>query len=260
MTLPLVSVNVTTFNRSSLLLRAINSIISQDYLNYEIIIVDDCSTDSTSDVIKNFNHPSIKYYKHPTNLGNAASRNTAFRHSQGEYIAFMDDDDEWIDTNKLTQQINFLESHPSYSLSCTSVITMNQSGHVGYKQLPESFSPCSILKRNGVIYSPSVVVRRSLIESTGGFDTLLSRGVDSDFYRCSIIKHNARLHFHKSFTTLIYEDTNRSRLTLSPSNFSSLLKFSFSCIYPIFKYPVSYLQHPSALIHRIKMCIHGLLR
>src|SRR6056297_2055943 len=110
---PLVSVNLTTYNRAHLLHRAIKSVLNQAYKNLEIIIVDDGSDDNTYEVLENLgkNDNRINYIKHAKNRGNAAARNTALKNSSGEYIAFMDDDDEWIDPHKIEKQISiFLNS------------------------------------------------------------------------------------------------------------------------------------------------------
>ena len=85
-----ISVLVTTYNRSSLLVRALNSIFRQSYTNIEVIVVDDCSTDNTQDVIRDY-PASIIYHRHPTKLGNASSRNTAFNLVQVPLL-HMDDD------------------------------------------------------------------------------------------------------------------------------------------------------------------------
>lgn len=96
--LPLISVNITTYNRAKQLVRYVEAVKKQSYPNMEIIIVDDNSTDNTQTVIDPYlQDPRFLYIKHKINKGNAAARNTAWRNSKGEYIAFMDDDDIWID-------------------------------------------------------------------------------------------------------------------------------------------------------------------
>ena len=105
----LVSVNITTFNRSDNLIRCIDSVLKQDYQNIEIIIVDDCSTDNTYDVVKNYQRKDrrIKYFRHQKNKGNAHARNTAFEKCNGVYVAFLDDDDEWIENITWTEIVSY---------------------------------------------------------------------------------------------------------------------------------------------------------
>ena len=100
-----ISVNLTTYNREVLLQRALRSILIQENVEFEIIIVDDCSLDNTKNIILDFQKkdPRIKFFTNEKNMGNAYSRNKALSESRGELIAFMDDDDEWIDKNKLLQ-------------------------------------------------------------------------------------------------------------------------------------------------------------
>ncbi len=94
---PLVSVLITTHNRSNLLKRAIESAIRQTYKSLEIIVIDDGSTDNTEDVVNEYlkQHDNIKYIKHTEAKGVNVARNNGIRHAQGEYIAGLDDDDEF---------------------------------------------------------------------------------------------------------------------------------------------------------------------
>ncbi len=106
-----VSVIIPTYNRSDLLERALKSVINQTIKNIEILVVDDCSTDNTSKLIKQYQNKDkrIKYLKNKKNEGGGGSvtRNQAIKKAQGKYIAFLDDDDEWLPT-KLEKQIPFV--------------------------------------------------------------------------------------------------------------------------------------------------------
>ena len=105
---PKVTVVITTYNRAGLLKRAVESVLSQTYTDYEIIIVDDCSSDNTQDVIAGFNHPRIHSFRHDGNRGPSASRNTGIALASGKYIAFLDDDDEWLPVN-LEARVHLLD-------------------------------------------------------------------------------------------------------------------------------------------------------
>ena len=105
----LVSVIIPTHNRKNLLKKAINSVLNQTYQNFEIIIVDDCSTDGTKDYVLSLKDGRIKYFRNEKNLYAAASRNVGIRNSNGEFIAFLDDDDEWF-PQKLEKQIPLFEN------------------------------------------------------------------------------------------------------------------------------------------------------
>ncbi len=104
---PLVSVIVPTFNRAKTLRTAIQSVLHQDYENIEVIVVDDCSYDNTSELISQIDDSRIVYIRHNENRGAAAARNTGILAARGELIAFQDSDDEWL-AGKLDTQVRLL--------------------------------------------------------------------------------------------------------------------------------------------------------
>ena len=111
-----ISVIIPTFNRATTIGYCIKSIINQTYQPYEIIIVDDCSTDRTIEVIKSFNDPKIRVIQLTKRSGAQAARNRGIYESKGEWIAFQDSDDEWR-SNKLEEQIKVLnKEHNSKNL------------------------------------------------------------------------------------------------------------------------------------------------
>lgn len=106
----LVSVIMPSYNTADYISDSIKSVISQTYQNWELIIVDDCSTDNTDDIVSYFSDNRIKYMKNKKNMGAAATRNRALREAKGEWIAFLDSDDLWL-PNKLEKQINFMKDN-----------------------------------------------------------------------------------------------------------------------------------------------------
>lgn len=113
----LVSVIMPSWNTGKLIAESIQSVIDQTYENWELIIVDDCSTDNTDAVVAKFTDKRIRYFKNEKNSGAALSRNRALREARGEWIAFLDSDDLW-NPDKLEHQINFMNEH-GYTLSYT---------------------------------------------------------------------------------------------------------------------------------------------
>lgn len=110
----LISAVINTYNRASLLPEAIKSVLNQTFSDFELIIVDDYSNDNTPDVVNSFQDPRIRYIRHDENKGLAASRNTGLHHAQGKYIAYLDDDDQWL-PEKLARQLEVMENseyHP----------------------------------------------------------------------------------------------------------------------------------------------------
>jgi teichuronic acid biosynthesis glycosyltransferase TuaG len=109
---PLVSIIMPVFNSAKYIQESINSIISQTYSNWELLIVDDLSTDDSWRIISEFKNVDlrIKIFRNPINLGSGYSRNFAIEKACGSYIAFLDSDDIWL-SNKLTTQISFMEEN-----------------------------------------------------------------------------------------------------------------------------------------------------
>lgn len=120
----LVSVIMPSWNTSNFIAESIQSVIDQTYENWELIIVDDCSTDNTDEVVAKFTDKRIRYFKNEKNSGAALSRNRALRKARGEWIAFLDSDDLW-NPDKLEHQINFMNEH-GYMLSYTEYEKINE--------------------------------------------------------------------------------------------------------------------------------------
>ncbi|HYX07273.1 MAG TPA: glycosyltransferase family 2 protein [Bacteroidales bacterium] len=93
---PLISALTPTYNRENLIRRAIDSVLTQTYSNIELVIVDNCSTDSTEEIIKSYKDDRIRYIKLDKNYGHIVSRNRCIEEVKGEYFAFCDSDDEWL--------------------------------------------------------------------------------------------------------------------------------------------------------------------
>ncbi len=112
-----ISVIISTYNRKDYLDLALKSVLNQTYDNFEIIIIDDCSTDNTEEFIKNnYNIDKIKYYKNSKNLGCGISRKKAMDYTTGEYINFLDDDDKFIDKDYFKKTIKIFESNKKVAI------------------------------------------------------------------------------------------------------------------------------------------------
>lgn len=106
----LVSIIMPSWNTGNFIAESIQSVINQTYKNWELIIVDDCSTDNTDEVVKSFKDKRIRYLKNEKNSGAAITRNRAISEAKGEWIAFLDSDDLWLD-EKLEKQLKFMGEH-----------------------------------------------------------------------------------------------------------------------------------------------------
>lgn len=121
----LVSIITPSYNTAKFISETIECVLSQTYQNWEMIIVDDCSTDDTDDIVKKFDDNRIKYFKNPKNMGAAKSRNYALNVAKGRWIAFLDSDDLWT-PDKLSKQIEFMEKN-NYSFTYTNYSEIDEN-------------------------------------------------------------------------------------------------------------------------------------
>jgi len=179
---PKVSVIIPTYNRAQSLSRSIQSVLGQTYKNFELIIVDDGSEDNIEEVIRGFNDSRIKYFRHDVNLGGSAARNTGIKNSTGEYVAFLDSDDEWLE-KKLELQVRAMESRPSDDWGgayCSYIYTDRKNGLVKaekYGNLKKD-----LLKQEASFCAGStLLVSKSVIDNIGLFDENFKRHQDLEF-------------------------------------------------------------------------------
>lgn len=125
--LGLVSIIMPSYNTAAYIKESIQSVLNQTYTNWELIIVDDCSTDSTDEVLETIKDSRIRYFKNDKNSGAAVSRNKALREAKGQWIAFLDSDDLWM-PEKLEKQIYFMESN-GYAFSYTNYEEIDIEGN-----------------------------------------------------------------------------------------------------------------------------------
>jgi len=166
-----ISIIMPTYNRSSLIIRAIDSVINQTYKNWELIIVDDGSCDDTEGVMKNYlNDPRIIYIKHAINQGPAFSRNRALERSIGEYICYLDSDNI-LDVDFIMILANELRTNPSYiSVYCAQALfEMNQNNNIERGIRFGPFNRALIENKNYVDIG-AIMHTRAVIERYGVFN------------------------------------------------------------------------------------------
>ena len=123
----LVSIIMPSYNTSDFISETIKSVLNQTYANWELLIVDDCSTDNTDEIVRPFLlDKRIRYLKNENNSGAAVSRNRALREAKGKWVAFLDSDDLWM-PDKLSKQIRFMEKN-SYHFSYTNYSEIDTKG------------------------------------------------------------------------------------------------------------------------------------
>ena len=189
---PLISVIIPTFNRSLLLQRAINSVLKQTYENFELIIVDDGSTDNTSEIVKDIIKRKTKQelvYIEQKNEGVSSARNNGVRRSRGEWIAFLDSDDEWL-VKKLELQVNFIKNNANHWVHGEEVWIRNGK-RVNQKKIHQK-SGGDIFRSSLALclVSPStVMIHRELFIISGGFNEEFIVCEDYDLWLRLALEH-----------------------------------------------------------------------
>lgn len=181
---PTVSVIIPTYNRAHLLRRAMQSVLDQSYKDLEIIIVDDASNDMTQKFVSSIGDERVIYFRHESNKGGSAARNTGIQNAHGQYICFLDDDDIWL-PEKVEMQILKFEELPDTVgvVYCGCNIISGKNGKVIDKVFPQ-FRGNVFLEflYSCFIFSPTVMVKKKFLGKTDGFDKTLESSQDWDMW------------------------------------------------------------------------------
>ena len=162
----LVSVIVPTYNIEKYIGETIKSVLAQTYTNFELLIIDDESPDSSVEIARNFNDPRIKIISQK-NRGLAGARNTGIRQAQGNYIALLDGDDLWLE-EKLAKHTEHLENNPNVGVSFSRSEFINAEGNsLGIFQMPKlnDITPGHLLCRNPIGNGSAPVIRREVFDA-----------------------------------------------------------------------------------------------
>jgi len=183
---PRVSVIVPTYNYARFLPRALDSVLAQTWRDYEIIVVDDGSTDDTPEVAKAYGERI--HYLRKENGGAATARNTGILAARGELLAFLDADDAWV-PEKLARQVEYLDRHPEFGM-----VYSDMAHHVagrkvhdaylrerGYSKVAEGWIFDNLL-RQCFIFTPTVMARRKCFDTVGLHDPELRTCQDVDMW------------------------------------------------------------------------------
>lgn len=178
---PLISVIIPTYNRAWCLARAVESVLNQNFSDYELIVVDDGSNDETDLVLAPYGD-ALRVIRQP-NRGVSAARNAGIKAARGRWIALLDSDDHWL-PDKLKAQIDWLTAHPDYRICQTEEIWIRDGRRVNPKKRHRKhggdiFERCLPL----CLVSPSaVMIDRRLLDEVGGFDEDLPACEDYDLW------------------------------------------------------------------------------
>lgn len=146
-----VTIIMPAYNASNTIYESIQSVLDQTYKHFELIVVNDCSSDNTKEIVEELieSDDRIKFIDKIVNEGVASARNTGLDHAQGEFVAFLDSDDKWQET-KLEKQINIIKQHPEIDVVYTSYYRFNNSGIGKIVEVPEFINNKKLLKGNPI--------------------------------------------------------------------------------------------------------------
>ncbi len=177
---------IPTYNRCEYVQEAIDSILAQTFRDYEIIVVDDGSTDGTREALPDRYGERIRYMWQ-TNQGESSARNQALTLATGQYIAFLDSDDLWL-PDKLTKQVALLEQRPDIGAAFCQAWIINEHGQrltaspLGVGLADEQLSLENLCLDNHVVGPSTSLIRRSVLDRIGGFDVQIRYGEDWDLW------------------------------------------------------------------------------
>ncbi len=176
----LVSVIIPTYNRKHYITKALDSVFEQTYKNFEILVVDDGSTDNTREYLQKYG--TRIQYLYQQNHGISHARNTGIRNSQGDYIALLDSDDYWL-PEKLERQINLFQEHPEYGLIASCCASIRLDGSFRDKNRPgKSGWILEDLFKANFIRTSSAIIKRECFDTVGLFDEKLKECEEYDLW------------------------------------------------------------------------------
>jgi glycosyltransferase involved in cell wall biosynthesis len=176
--MPTVNAIVPTYNRPEDLRRAIASVLGQTFVDVGVIVVDDASSDHTPAVVAGIGDKRVTYFRHERNKGDAAARNLGLMNADCKYVAFLDDDDEWL-PQKLATQVTMLDESPVQVAGVhTNRWDVDEAGRETLRTLPVG----QVLLRGNYITTSSVMLRRTCFADIGLFDETLPYNSDYDMW------------------------------------------------------------------------------
>lgn len=178
-----ISIIVPTYNREDFILEAVNSVLAQTVTNWELIIVDDGSTDDTYTVLEPLLKDNRIIYQKQENQGQAVARQQALKIAKGSYIAFLDSDNRWL-PNRLELGLKALKDNPQASISYGNIITIDENGEEVTREnmLRHSGAIAPLLLRDNFVAMNTTLVRKSAIDKIGGMRGEVRRGDDYDLW------------------------------------------------------------------------------
>lgn len=190
---PLISIVMVNYNHDDFLKESIDSVLQQTYDNWELIIVDDGSTDTSVDIVHQYVDSRIKLYEQKENMHICVATNIGLSHIKGEYVARLDSDDIW-EANKLEKQLKLFQQNPDVYVCFTKLDIINEQGDVINAELPDLYSLYNTRQEsrenwikffffhgNSLIQS-TMMMKREVVDKVGGFNLAYVQAHDFDFF------------------------------------------------------------------------------
>jgi len=181
--MPFFSVIIPTFNRAVLLKRAVGSVLEQTFADFELIVVDDHSTDDTKSQVGSFDDPRIHYTLNERTKGSAGAKNTGIARAKAEWIAFLDDDDYWMPEKLEKQHRKIVRMEDRIGLVYTLSSDLKDGVLIKRRGTPlEGWMFHELLFNDSIGTASGVAVLKSAVKRVGGFDERFLSKVDTDLY------------------------------------------------------------------------------
>lgn len=256
---PIISVVIPAYNAEKTIQETIQSVLNQTFQNFEIVIVNDGSTDRTLEIIQSIPDPRIKVFSY-SNSGKSMTRNRGIELSQGEYLAFLDADDLWT-SDKLEQQWQALQDYSEASVAYSWTHFIDKNGTAlfpGTKYGNDSNIYHKLLVRNCLESGSNILVRRSAIAQIPHFDPTLSKAEDWDFYLrlaaqfkfVCVPKYQILYRMHEGSSSFNIRASETACLTIidrafkqAPDFLQHLKQYSLATLYTY--YTIKLLAYPS---------------
>lgn len=172
----LISIVMAAYNAEQTIKKAVQSVVDQSYQNWELLVINDCSTDNTVEVVNGFNDKRIKVLNNHNNCGVSLTRHHGFAEAKGEWIAILDSDDAWMPT-KLEEQVRRQKATQGKLLFTGSTFMDSNGQAIDWTlHVPEQITYKELLKQN-LMSNSSVLVRRDLLLK----NEVLNDGLHEDF-------------------------------------------------------------------------------
>lgn len=233
---PLVSVIIPTHDRPDLLKRTLSSILSQTYKNLEIIVVSNGVNDHNRAAVASFHDPRLTYLDQKNSGGPSSPRNHGIKKSNGQYLAFCDDDDLWVPA-KTTEQVRALQENPSYGLCYSKTTFFDREKEWPLENNEGEITLEKLLYINTVPIS-SILIKKELVQKYGGFSEKKAVGISEDYE--FLLRHilNTKFYFIDNYLIKYWVDEGRASSTddnRTVKDCWSYLWGIYGCFYTFYK-------------------------